>query len=194
MAITNKVFEFVLELTPGGIPPIIHASQGDVGRTFKANVVWNGSAASAYISGTTVKLRGKKPDKTVFDYTAIVDGSSVTFATAEQMTIISGPVECELVFFEGSNVVATANFMLVVEESPFDPNAISESEVTGLNAMIQAATPEAVADWFENDAPTSTVFTNAVSDAAGDYIDEHGMALTRDANGYVKLGGTANGN
>ena len=33
-----------------------------------------------------------------------------------------------------------------------------------------------------------------VDEIEQDYIDEHGMALTKDANGYVKLGGTANGN
>ena len=37
------------------------------------------------------------------------------------------------------------------------------------------------------------VDAGVVADAVSDYIDEHGMALTMDANGYVKLGGTANG-
>ena len=190
MALVTK--EFKLDLAPGQLRPVVNASQGDMGRPFKADLYWNGSPWTA--TGYTAKLRGKKPDNTVFEYTATVSGSSVTFSTTEQMTIISGPVECELVFSNDGDIIASANFVLIVEASPYDPNAISESEVQGLNAMIQAATPEAVADWFENDAPTSTVFTNAVSDAAGDYIDEHGMALTRDANGYVKLGGTANGN
>ena len=190
----NKTLSFDLELKPGGIPPIIHASQGDVGRMFKANIYWDGAAATSYVSGATVNLRGKKPDKTVFDDTATLAGSMVTFETTEQMTIISGPVECELVFSNDGDIIASANFLLIVEASPYDPNAISESEVQGINAMIQAATPEAVDDWFETEAPTSETFTNAVSDAVSDYIDEHGMALTKDANGYVKLGGTANGN
>lgn len=173
----NKTMTFDLELKPGGIPPIVHASQGDIGRMFKANIYWDGSAATSYISGATVNLRGRKPDKTVFDYTATLAGSMVTFETTEQMTIISGPVECELVFSNDGDVIASANFVLIVEESPYDPNAISESEVAGLNAMIQAATPEAVADWFENDAPTSTTFTNAVQDATDAYLDENGVTV-----------------
>lgn len=182
-----QTYTFDLELQPGGAPPVIYASAGDVGRPFTASLYWNGEAWTA--TGTTAKIRGKKPDKTVFDYAATVDGSSVTFATAEQMTIISGPVECELVFSNDGDIIASANFLLIVEASPYDPNAISESEVQGLNAMIQAATPEAVADWFETEAPTSETFTNAVSDAVSDYIDEHGMALAMDRNGLVKLGG-----
>ena len=38
------------------------------------------------------------------------------------------------------------------------------------------------------------VDAGVVAEAVSDYIDEHGMALAKDANGYVKLGGTANGN
>lgn len=184
---------FKLDLTPGASRPVIYASAGDVGRPFTASLYWNGEAWSA--SGTTPVIRGKKPDKTVFEYDGLTtSNNTVTFETKEQMTIIPGPVECELVFSNDGDIIASANFLLIVEASPYDPNAISESEVQGLNAMIQAATPEAVDDWFETEAPSSTVFTNAVSDAVADYIDEHGMALAKDANGYVKLGGTANGN
>ena len=184
----NKTLSFDLELKPGGIPPIIHASQGDIGRMFKANIYWDGSAATSYVSGATVNLRGKKPDKTVFDYTATLAGSMVTFETTEQMTIISGPVECELVFSNDGDIIASANFLLIVEASPYDPNAISESEVQGLNAMIQAATPEAVDDWFETEAPSSTVFANAVSDAVADYADTNGIGFKVDANGGLVIG------
>lgn len=179
----NKTLSFDLELKPGGIPPIIHASQGDIGRMFKANIYWDGSAATSYVSGATVNLRGKKPDKTVFDYTATLAGSMVTFETTEQMTIISGPVECELVFSQGGDVIASANFVLMVEDSPWNPENPSESEVTGLTEMIQAELPDAVDDWFENDAATSTVFQTAVNDATVDYIEENGFnSLSQMAN------------
>lgn len=184
----NKTMTFDLELKPGGIPPIVHASQGDIGRMFKANIYWDGSAATSYVSGATVNLRGRKPDKTVFDYSATLAGSTVTFETTEQMTIISGPVECELVFSNDGDIIASANFLLIVEASPYDPNAISESEVQGLNAMIQAATPEAVDDWFENEATSSETFTNAVSDAVADYADTNGIGFKVDANGGLVIG------
>ena len=178
--------EFKLDLTPGASRPVLYASQGDTGRPFMARCYWNGATwnADAY----TVNIRGRKPDETVFDYTATVDGSTVTFETTEQMTIISGPVECELVFSNDGDIIASANFVLIVEASPYDPNAISESEVQGLNAMIQAATPEAVDDWFETEAPTSTTFTNAVSDAVADYADTNGIGFKVDANNGLVIG------
>ena len=181
--VTHK---FKLDLTPGAARQVLYTSQGDIGRPFEADLYWNGSPWTA--TGTTAEIRGKKPDDTVFDYTATVSGSSVTFSTTEQMTIISGPVECELVFSNDGDIIASANFLLIVEASPYDPNAISESEVQGLNAMIQAATPEAVADWFETEAPTSTVFTNAVSDAVADYADTNGIGFKVDANNGLVIG------
>ena len=181
--VTHK---FKLDLTPGAARQVLYTSQGDIGRPFEADLYWNGSPWTA--TGTTAEIRGKKPDDTVFDYTATVSGSSVTFSTTEQMTIISGPVECELVFSNDGDIIASANFLLIVEASPYDPNAISESEVQGLNAMIQAATPEAVDDWFETEAPTSTVFTNAVSDAVADYADTNGIGFKVDANNGLVIG------
>ena len=178
--------EFKLDLTPGASRPVLYASQGDIGRPFMARCYWNGATWTA--TGNTANIRGRKPDETVFDYTATVDGSTVTFETTEQMTIISGPVECELVFSNDGDIIASANFVLIVEASPYDPNAISESEVQGLNAMIQAATPEAVDDWFETEAPTSTVFTNAVSDAVADYADTNGIGFKVDANNGLVIG------
>lgn len=189
----NKTLSFDLELKPGGIPPIIHASQGDIGRMFKANIYWDGSAATSYISGATVNLRGRKPDKTVFDYSATLAGSMVTFETTEQMTIISGPVECELVFSNDGDVIASANFVLIVEESPYDPDALSESDVDTLGELVSDQIPPAVGEWLEDNvsvAPTRTV----IEEATADYLEENGVALTRDTNGYVKLGGIANGN
>lgn len=184
MALVTK--EFRLDLAPGKLRPVVNASQGDIGRPFKADLYWNGSPWTA--TGYTANIRGRKPDETVFDYTATVSGSSVTFSTTEQMTIISGPVECELVFSNDGDIIASANFLLIVEASPYDPNAISESEVQGLNAMIQAATPEAVDNWFETEAPTSTVFTNAVSDAVADYADTNGIGFKVDANNGLVIG------
>ena len=184
MALVTK--EFKLDLAPGQLRPVVNASQGDIGRPFKADLYWNGSPWTA--TGTTAEIRGKKPDDTVFDYTATVSGTAVTFETKEQMTIIPGPVECELVFSNDGDIIASANFLLIVEASPYDPNAISESEVQGLNAMIQAATPEAVDDWFETEAQTSTVFTNAVSDAVADYADTNGIGFKVDANGGLVIG------
>ena len=186
--VTHK---FKLDLTPGAARQVLYTSQGDIGRPFEADLYWNGSPWTA--TGTTASIRGKKPDDTVFDYTATVSGTAVTFETTEQMTIIGGPVECELVFSQGGDVIASANFVLIVEESPWNPDALSESDVNTLGELVSDQIPPAVGDWLEDNVgsnPTKAVIDGAVSD----WLDDNGVTMTRDTNGYVKLGGTANGN
>lgn len=42
--------------------------------------------------------------------------------------------------------------------------------------------------------PIATATQEQVNTACSEWLDEHGATMTKDANGYVKLGGTANGN
>lgn len=63
MALVTK--EFKLELSPGGCPDtVITASQGDIGRPYKANLFWDGEPWSA--AGYDVALRGRKTDKITY--------------------------------------------------------------------------------------------------------------------------------
>ena len=140
---------FKLDLTPGASRQVLYASQGDIGRPFKAELYWNGSHFNA--DACTAVLRGKKVDATVFEYdTPVIDGYYCTFETAEQMTIIGGPVECELVFVDGSDEVASANFVLIVEDSPYDPDALSESDVYTLTELVIDAIGDAITTALEN--------------------------------------------
>ena len=178
--------EFKLDLTPGASRPVLYASQGDTGRPFMARCYWNGATwnADAY----TVNIRGRKPDDTVFEYTATVDGSTVTFETTEQMTIISGPVECELVFSQSGDVIASANFVLIVEESPWNPDALSESDVNTLGELVSDQIPPAVGDWLDDNIGTNAALSGVISDAVADYADTNGIGFKVDANNGLVIG------
>ena len=143
--VTHK---FKLDLTPGASRQVLYTSQGDIGRPFEADLYWNGSPWTA--TGTTANIRGKKPDDTVFDYSATLAGSTVTFETTEQMTIISGPVECELVFSNDGDIIASANFLLIVEASPYNPDALSESDVYTLTELVIDAIGDAITEALAN--------------------------------------------
>lgn len=145
--------EFSVDIIPGGAPAIVHSSQGDIGRQFTVNLTRNGRGMD--VSNYDIKLRGIKPDKTVFEYT--LDANSygqAVFSTTEQMTIVPGPVECELVFSESGKKVASANFVLKVEGAPYDENAASES-------IIESA-EDIVHDWLDTNGVTLTLDTNGI--------------------------------
>ena len=112
---------FTLDMVPGGPPPILHASAGDVVRLFTANLTYNGVPYD--IQGNVVKIRGTKPDGSGFeedpdDYER--DDSWVDIMLTEQMTNVPGRVVCEIVEkLNTSDVIGSANFILEVEEPAY---------------------------------------------------------------------------
>ena len=182
---------FKLDLTPGASRQVIHASQGDIGRPFKAELYWNGTHFDA--DDYDAILRGKKVDATVFEYdTPVVDGYYVTFSTAEQMTVIGGPVECELVFVDGSNEVASANFVLIVEGSPYDPDALSESDVLTLADAVAGMMDDAIdAKLNTYEAGTDNLTDGAVTTAK---LADNSITSAKIKDGEVKTVDIADAN
>ena len=158
-----------LELIPQGVPPIIHVSQYDKGQTWLIDVTENGIPFTIP-SGTSATVQGTKPDNTGFQYSGTADGTQVEFTLQEQMTVLAGEYDCELVLVNGNDQVATINFTLVVEPAALDNETIiSETE---LPLIEQAAQLGAVIDTYAQqihaDAQTaaSAVTTTAASEAS----------------------------
>ena len=140
--ITQKYF---LDMIPGeSTPPVVHVSQFDVNsRTLTFNLT-KGGVAYEPDAGMSVTLDGMKPDNTVFSYPMTVDGSSVSIDVLTQMTVVAGPVRCEVSLSNQTGKIGSANFILAVEKSPIDSGSISESDIPLLedlkNQAQQAAT------------------------------------------------------
>lgn len=169
MALNNHVEKFTLDMAPGGIAPVLNVSQGDIGRKFTADIFWGGSSYD--VSGLTAKVRGRKRDNTVFEYVATVSGTTATFETKKQMTIIPGNVDCEIVFFDSSShEVGTANFTMIVEEAPYDPDAPSQSVIPGIEDLIEQTIGGDVRDetdaWLDaHPEATTTIQDGAITKA-----------------------------
>ena len=163
---TNQSFN--LELIPKGVPPIIHVSQYDKGQTWTITVTENGIPFSIP-ANTSVTVQGTKPDATGFQYSGTASNSVVTFIVQQQMTVLAGEYDCELVLVNGNDQVATINFILDVEAAALNNETIiSETE---LPLIEQAAELGAVIDTYAQqihaDAETaaSAVSTTAASEA-----------------------------
>lgn len=153
---------FNLDMVPGGAPPIIHVSAGDVGRPFRAVLLYNGETYDLD-AVTSVVVRGTKPDKTVFEYDLTFDDedSHVDFVIEEQMAIVAGQVLCEIRLFSGEDTIGSANFIMDVETAVYDPEAASESYIPSVEAAIEEAV-EAVneaADRAESAADSMTAYS-----------------------------------
>lgn len=166
---------FNLDLIPQGVPPIVHVSQYDKGQTWNIHIYENG-VVFPVPSGTSAAVQGTKPDNTGFQYPAVISvgDNVVTFTVEQQMTVLGGQFECELVLVNGENQVATINFILDVETTTLDDDTvISETELplieqaAELGAVINGYATQIHAD-AETASTAATAATAAATSASAD--------------------------
>lgn len=151
---------FNLNIRPGKTCPVIHCSQFDKGRTFRANL-HDGSEVFTLTGAETLSVIEKKSDGNMITIGVTnTSDSYVEFATTEQMTALAGPQICELRIVEGDTLIGSANFILDCEESP-DTGIESESEIHNLETQIQdineQIVPDMVAEEVENQYDSQNV-------------------------------------
>ena len=153
-----------LDLLPGAMPPIVHVSQGDVGRQFKI-AIYDDTGAAYSLTGKTLSIVGHKGDGNVFQYaipSSAISGNEVTITTEEQMTPAAGKALCEICIEEGTTKLGTANFVMQVEQGPADMGLLSTSALY----IIQALFNEATADVEASQAAAATATQKATEAAA----------------------------
>ena len=158
---------FNLNLIPGGVPVIVHLSQMDVQSSGLSFSVYDGSAKMS-LTGLSVGLHGKKSDGTIFEYSAAsVSSDSAIFGITDQMTAVSGKVECELRLTDSSgNDRGTANFIIDVEKSPIDGGVESISDLPEIIQNVTDAKSAAASAASSASAAASSASSASSSKAA----------------------------
>lgn len=121
---------FELNLIPGGVKPIVKASQYDKESRMLQIVLFAGAVAFPVPDGAEVLIQGTKKDNTGFQYECTAAGNVVTATIEQQMTVFPGDVEIELQILASGQTLGTGNFILQVEEAALkDDTIISETEI-----------------------------------------------------------------
>lgn len=113
-----------VNIIPGGVVPIAHASKGDLGGRYIVCEIANGQQAAQIDNRVTASVDGLKPDGERFTAACQLTPGSTTirprasFPVTYAMTNIPGRVTCQITLHEGSEVVGSGNFILLVEDSP----------------------------------------------------------------------------
>lgn len=160
-----------LDILPGAMPPIVHVSQGDVGRQFQI-AIYDETGSAYSLTGKTLSIVGHKGDGNVFQYaipSSAVSGNTVTITTEEQMTPAAGKALCEIRIEQNGTKIGTCNFVMQVEQGPADLGSLSTSALYIIDALMQeardaSAEAEAAAETAE--AAISTVTQKATEAAA----------------------------
>ena len=147
---------FNLNIIPGAVAPIIHASQYDEDREFRANL-FEGDQVFELTGAETISVNVRKPDGNVVTAAVVNTGSNyVEFSTTLQMTACAGANLCQLRIEDSPRKIGTLNFILAVERDPLEGGIQSESAIHDLQAQIAAAVAEQydAADVIFDAAPT----------------------------------------
>lgn len=172
-----------LNLIPQGVPPVVYASQYDVGRQFEFEIC-EGDVEYEIPSDTVITIHGIKKDNHSFAYSTNDDTSKqiefsdslITIVTTEQMTLVPGDIHCEFVLRKNLNsedILGTLNFVIHVEPCPIpDDAATSASDLQAYQDMVnrthasEVAAAKSAADADESYKKTAKEHEEAVKDVA----------------------------
>ena len=139
-----------VDLVPGKVMPILHASQFDKGRSLGVKL-YNGGAVFELSGAETLTAAVRKPDGNIVTETLTnAGGSLVEIITTEQMTACAGCSLCEIKIENAGDVIGTANFVLDVEEDPTNGGIESESEIDNLATQVAGLVASEVEDQYDS--------------------------------------------
>lgn len=165
-----------LNMVPSSVRPVVYVSQYDVDTECLFFYLYNGLDIFTIPDGSAVSISGAKPDNTLFAYTCTYSENKVTANLEEQMTLVKGDVTCEISVqnYSTGQTVGSANFVLRVEESPYNKATISKTDIDNLRDIIKGATEEATnrAETAASSANTSAIEASSSASAAASSATE----------------------
>lgn len=171
-----------LNLIPSGALPVVHASQYDEGRTFRANLM-DGSTVYTLDGTEVLECDVKKPDGNIVTVAVTnTSDSYVEIDTTLQMCACAGESLAELHITKGAQEIGTLNFILSVERSPLEGGIQSDSGIHNLQTQIGEAVAEqyAAEDVVFDAAPVAGHGTGfaVTSEGVKTYVEGEIAALT----------------
>ena len=130
-----------LNMSPGGIPPVIHVSQYDSDFTI-VFTLFSTVGDFTIEGGTTAVVRGTKSSGTGYSADAAINISAktVTVTGNQQMTAAAGQNVFEITLLKSGKEISSKNFILLCERAALDADTITdESVLKELNAIIESA-------------------------------------------------------
>lgn len=158
-----------LNLIPGGVMPVVYASQYDNQTNALVFELYNGDEPFTVPSGAAVLINGTKPpvdgQVTGFSYSAAsISGNRVVCNVTQQMTAVPGNVLCELRVRTATQIIGSVNFILMVERSALnDDTVLSETQIPLIEQAIDIAAN--LADYIDTAVQSAETATDAAETA-----------------------------
>ena len=105
---------FYVDTIPGGQQTCIQCNQFERGDEWRFQLFYGGGRYTIPV-GAVVMITGTKADKAAFEVSATITDNTVIVTVTEQMTAAAGRCIAELMVIDGSTVLYSANFIIMVE-------------------------------------------------------------------------------
>ena len=149
-----------LDITPGGMPPVLHMSQYDTDRQYTVNLKDGGSSYSLG-TGATGKVKGFN-GKACFEIEATASGSTVTFQLTDASTDQFGIFPVTLELTNDGETISPLCMIFDVQRAGYT------NEQAANSPEFQTAMEAAVAEAMSNYAPLVVTFTGSGSSWSSD--------------------------
>lgn len=166
------IYRFALDMTPGGVTPVVHLSQYD--EAFQLEFTLYSRTGELDIpSGATAMIEGTKLDGKAYSANATISGNVVTVAGDVQISAVAGNNPFQIVLKSGNSTVGSANFTIAVERAAMDYDTVSDSKLAQIqDVTATAAQLTAAAENVTEGVETFEALAESVSDVLADITDD----------------------
>ena len=129
-------YKYDLDIVTGSIPVVVPLKQYSDDCVIVFNV-YSRLGTLVLEEGTTVAIKGTKPDGNGISIDAVLSGNQVTVSVDKQMVAVAGKALYELVFSRNEKELITTSFVLYVQRAALDKNTLkSDSKIKELVNVI----------------------------------------------------------
>ena len=150
-----------LNMTPGGVLPILHCSQYDIGRPLGV-IVYNGSE-TVDLSQYTATIEATRTDGAAIVATVTTNENEGTFATTATMTNEADKYFAQLVLVQSGKRVASLPFVMCIVPAAMDENSEAIQEDASLFAQFSTSMQSSLAALTTEAAVNSARIDNMIA-------------------------------
>ena len=139
-----ETYQFNLPITPGAIPPVLHLSQYDSGRTFTAILRDDANVPFELDSGATAVIKGRNAAGIAWQQDCTVSGANVTFTPSGAATDQFGVMPVTIEITESEEVITPLCVVFHIQKAGYtNEEAVLSPD---FETAIQAAVAQAISE------------------------------------------------
>ena len=139
-----ETYQFNLPITPGAIPPVLHLSQYDSGRTFTAILRDDANVPFELDSGATAVIKGRNAAGIAWQQNCTVSGANVTFTPSGAATDQFGVMPVTIEITESEEVITPLCVVFHIQKAGYtNEEAVLSPD---FETAIQTAVAQAISE------------------------------------------------